>query len=76
MIGIYKFTNKINHKSYIGLTNDIERRYREHIYMSTSNDGAYFHRALAKYGIENFEFEVLETFEVEDRVLLGQREQY
>lgn len=76
MIGIYKFTNKIDNKSYIGLTNDIERRYREHIYMSKSNDTTYFHRALAKYGVENFVFEVLETFEVEDRTLLGQREQY
>ena len=26
MIGIYKYTNKINGKIYIGLSNDIQRR--------------------------------------------------
>src|SRR5574344_371846 len=30
MIGIYKITNKINGKCYIGQSNDIERRWREH----------------------------------------------
>ncbi len=30
MIGIYKITNKINGKCYIGQSNDIERRWKEH----------------------------------------------
>lgn len=30
MIGIYKITNKINGKMYIGQSNDIERRFKEH----------------------------------------------
>ena len=30
MIGIYKITNLINNKSYIGLSNNIERRWSEH----------------------------------------------
>lgn len=77
MIGIYKFTNLINNKIYIGLSNNIERRYKEHLYLSQSNkDKMYFHAALRKYGIKNFSFEVLETFEQEDRELLAERERY
>ena len=30
MIGIYKITNKNTGKSYIGQSNDIERRFKEH----------------------------------------------
>ena len=76
MIGIYKYTNKINNKSYIGLSNDIQRRKWEHQYKANINDRTYFHQALHKYGISNFDFEILETFENEDRELLGKREQY
>ena len=76
MIGIYKYTNKINGKSYIGLSNDIQRRQWEHQTLANQQDTSHFHRALCKYGMENFVFEVLETFETEDRELLGKREQY
>lgn len=30
MIGIYKITNLLNNKSYIGQSNNIERRFLEH----------------------------------------------
>ena len=30
MIGIYKITKKIDGKSYIGQSNDIQRRFNEH----------------------------------------------
>ena len=29
MIGIYKITNKLNNKAYIGQSSDIERRFKE-----------------------------------------------
>lgn len=58
MIGIYKFTNKINNKSYIGQSVCIEKRYQQHI-RSISKSKLPFHMALAKYGIDNFDFEVL-----------------
>lgn len=31
MIGIYKITNKVNNKIYIGQSNNIDRRWHEHI---------------------------------------------
>ena len=55
MIGIYKITNKINGKVYIGQSINIEKRWKQHI-----NDPGYnIHNAIKKYGKENFSFEVL-----------------
>ena len=59
MIGIYKWTNKINNKSYIGQSVCIERRYKQHLY-DAPKSRLPFHLALMKYGVENFTFEVLE----------------
>lgn len=67
MIGIYKFTNKINGKCYIGQSIQLEKRKREHKYNSfhkNSNEyNSQFHKAIRKYGIENFDYEVLEFLE-------------
>ncbi len=56
MIGIYKITNIINGKVYIGKSTNIEKRWNAHRTKLTS-----FHlcSAIKKYGIDNFEFEVL-----------------
>ncbi len=60
MIGIYKFTNKFNQKSYIGQSIDIERRYNVHKRISLKKDGkTYWEHAIQKYGIENFNFDIL-----------------
>ena len=49
---IYKITNKVNGKSYIGQTrNTVEFRWRQHY---KAKDNKYFHRAIQKYGKENF----------------------
>ena len=55
MIGIYKITNKINQKIYIGQSVNIERRWKEHCRNNTSLIG----KAIHKYGKNNFIFEVL-----------------
>ena len=58
MIGIYKFTNKINGMSYIGQSVDIERRYKQHKRINTDN--TIFHNAIREYGFEAFDFEIIE----------------
>ena len=58
---IYKITNKINGKSYIGQTTNYQRRFREHRnkgYGEEPNKPLY--NAFDKYGIDNFDFEVIE----------------
>lgn len=57
---IYKFTNKINGKAYIGVTNrEFEVRKCEHVSFSIKNPKFKFHRAIKKYGINNFKEEIL-----------------
>lgn len=48
--------NKINQKVYIGQSNDIERRWSEH---KRSKDSCIIHKAIRKYGADNFEFSVI-----------------
>lgn len=60
--GIYKITNLKNGKIYIGKSNDIDRRFKEHCstyeWSRTPNKPLYL--AFQKYGIENFSFEIQE----------------
>ena len=55
---IYKITNKINGKSYIGKTNNIIRRWKEHKYGHGGT--SILSKAFTKYGIDKFEFSIIE----------------
>lgn len=57
MIGIYKITNLINEKAYIGQSIHIERRWQEHCRLSSRS---LIGKAIQKYGKEHFAFQVLE----------------
>lgn len=58
---IYKITNKINGKIYIGLTTQkLLTRFNHHIYESKNGSNSYFHRALLKYSRDNFIVEELD----------------
>ena len=75
---IYKITNKINNKIYIGLTHrQLIDRWRQHIkasrYKYYSDYNNKLHRAIRKYGEENFQIELLEETNTN---LLNEREKY
>ena len=56
---IYKYTNLINGKVYIGQTRQtLEQRDYKH--QTQLNDNTYFHRAIKKYGRDNFSLELVE----------------
>lgn len=63
---IYMIENQINGKKYIGKTDrdDPYIRFKEHIYNSRQQNGEYDHyplyRAINKYGVENFTFNIIE----------------
>ena len=75
--GIYKITNLINGKIYIGQSRRIEVRWKEEQAASQNvNSGAYNYllsRAFRKYGLDNFSFEVIEVCNKEE---LNDREKY
>lgn len=54
---IYKYTNKINNKVYIGQTT--RERLRKYEHKKATKDNTYFHKAVLKYGIDNFSYEIL-----------------
>lgn len=71
MMGIYKITNILNNKCYIGQSINIERRWEEHLYRNTHC--TFLRYAIAKYGKDAFTFEVLEECSQNQ---LNEREQY
>lgn len=57
---IYRFTNLVNDKTYIGKTSQKPQvRKLAHIKSADAGSHLLLHRAIAKYGKENFEFEVI-----------------
>ena len=73
MIGIYKITNKINNKCYIGQSIDINRRWLEHKNPNNWDRKSILYDAFKKYDIENFSFEIIEECAQEE---LNEKEKY
>ena len=75
MSGIYKITNLINNKVYIGKGTKISGRIAAHKYLLRNNkhNNCHLQYAWNKYGEQNFTFETIEKCEVS---ILPQRESY
>lgn len=61
MFYLYKITNLLDGKVYIGQSNKENERWRRHKYFGRNPEktGQHIHRAMAKYGSENFIYEVI-----------------
>lgn len=75
---IYKFQNKLNNKIYIGQSREEKRRYERHV---NCKEPLYeLDRAIKCYGIENFTYEIIESFESynidEVNTWMDEREEY
>ena len=62
-VGIYLFTNKINHKRYVGQSLNIRRRFNKHMLRMRNKWNYPLYNALNKYGLENFDYEIIYTIE-------------
>ena len=73
--GIYKITNKLNNKCYIGQSANIELRWVSHIQHIEKiyNEDNYFYREVRKIGLTNFQFEIIEECSIDK---LNEREKY
>lgn len=60
--GIYKITNKINGKIYIGFSKNLEKRKYYHFYLLKRNihHNEYLQNSFNKYGPDVFEFKIIE----------------
>lgn len=72
MIGIYKITNKLDGKIYVGQSSNIERRKREHFEWN-KNSHQYIDIIIRELGADNFSFEIIEECKKEE---LTQKEKY
>lgn len=66
MKAIYKITNKINNKCYIGQSNNPMERWRQHKYRAKNGQDkgkSAIHDAIREIGEENFLFEIIGWFE-------------
>lgn len=72
--GIYKIKNLINEDCYIGSSKDLKKREKAHFCLLRKNQShsPILQRAVNKYGIENFQFEVLELCEIDSLFNLEQ----
>lgn len=56
---VYRATNNINGKSYIGLTKgSLSSRKATHLHAVRKGSGTYFHNAIRKYGVDSFTWKV------------------
>lgn len=77
MYCVYTIQNKLSLKIYVGQSCDYKTRWDVHIknakdlllkkIASNHKKIQYIHRAMAKHGIDNFEFQVIEEFETEEK---------
>jgi group I intron endonuclease len=69
--GVYKITNMVNGKFYIGSSLNISKRWEKHRYELRKNKHCNRHLQSAwnKYGDENFKFEVIAEIKDKDMIL-------
>lgn len=59
---VYLATNKVNGKKYVGITkNTLEQRKIQHMHTANTQKGSKFQKALRKYGVDGFTWEVIDT---------------
>lgn len=75
--GIYKITNLVNNKVYIGQSTNILKRFIAHksraFNPKNSQYESHLYRAIRKYGLDNFNFEIIKRCKKED---LNKEEQH
>lgn len=63
--GIYKITNIINGKCYIGQSIYLKKRLKRHLSYKSHKDNLALYKAFNKYGVDKFTIEILETIDTE-----------
>jgi group I intron endonuclease len=64
---IYKITNNINGKMYIGKTKNIEKRLKQHI-NSSKRKKTKLYCAINKYGFNNFTIDIIDVCDDSNKI--------
>lgn len=74
MIGIYRITNTVNGKTYIGQSRNLKQRKIDHFKPSTRKSHDWeLYQDMDEFGVDKFKFSVLEETSLD---LLDEREEY
>lgn len=75
--GIYKIHNKMTEQDYIGQTRQkFYARWTAHKHNISSNKHTFLYESMRQYGIDSFDFSIIEIIKNPDRKTLYHREQY
>jgi group I intron endonuclease len=72
---IYLIHNIINNKVYVGKTSDPSKRWLKHLKVSSGKrqkEKFYIHRAISKYGADNFVFSIVQQLNTEQELGLAE----
>nr|ATI20437.1 GIY-YIG endonuclease [Juglanconis juglandina] len=77
-VGIYRWVNLINGKTYVGSSGNLSDRFRqyfniEYLERKVKKDNSKIYNSILKYGYSKFRLEILEYCELD---ILNEREQY
>lgn len=72
MVGIYKITNRLNNKSFIGKSTDLRKSWEDHRNLKVRSN-ILMDKDMALYGIDKFDFSILEECDQES---LDEKETY
>lgn len=70
---LYSIENNINNKMYIGITNDIVKRWSAHRRASKRKPITVIQSAIKKYGTENFNWNIAEIFGTKEEALEAEK---
>lgn len=72
--GIYSITNILNNDAYVGSSSNLYMRKHQHFskLKVKKHSNKHFQNSVNKYGIENFEFEILELCDIENLITIEQ----
>lgn len=73
--GIYIIKNIINGKYYLGSSNNLENRFKQHLnhLLKGTHHSVILQRAFDKYGSDNFQFEIIKYVSVDNLLIVEQR---
>ena len=76
--GVYCITNIVDRKRYIGSSNNIRKRWSQHRSRlgQNKNESRYLQNAINKYGLEKFIFNIIDTCEPSEELLLALEQKY
>ena len=72
---VYKITNTVTGDCYIGSSNDVKQRWRAHKCPSSCKrfPNNQLYKDMQKYGVDNFDFQILEVVEPEELKVTEQK---